>query len=80
MMTNSFIRGLTAAAALLCSAAVAQAATIDNWTFTGPGSTSITQDGDDALFSYNLSPAPLSRDVIWTATGTVQDTGTYTFD
>ena len=67
----------TSVTALLLSTATLQAATLDPWTFIGPGTTSIDISDGDLIFNYGGNSATSAS---YTAATTVIQGGDFTFD
>ncbi len=64
---------------LLSSGGAASALTLDTWTLSGPGTTSVGGTTLAPEFSYDLNPAGYGT-VTYTAQTTVLDSGFYQFD
>lgn len=55
-------------------------ANIVTWSISGPGTNSVTQDGNAASLSYSLSGPEVHTTQTWTATATAADAGNYAFN
>ncbi|GAB5390429.1 MAG: hypothetical protein Alpg2KO_33970 [Alphaproteobacteria bacterium] len=76
------VKAIASAAALALAttfglASAASAVSLSAWSISGPGSSSVAQSGNMTTFNYELSPGFSGT---WTASATVLESGTYSYD